>query len=672
MQLKTQFVIVTLLAALQTCPVAATSPTPDEIATARQWTAVHFRGGPEMKSAPPAFSFTYDGKPWAELVKTWDCKRTDRKLDDQRNEITYTWTDPKASLEVRCTAVEYSDFPVVEWTVYFRNAGKADTPILENIQSLSSRWERTDGGEFVLRGIKGDYCTADSFEPYEITLGPNATQKFAPEGGRPTNKTFPYYNLAMPGGGLMVAVGWPGQWASSFVRDGAKGLQVSAGQELTHLRLKPGEQIRTPLMVLMFWKGPDHIRGQNLWRRWMIAHNMYKPGGKPMQTHLMMCTSDFYPGMKSVAAEEIKYAETYLNAGVKLDYWWIDAGWYPCREWWNVGTWQPDPQRYPKGIKEVSDFVHSKGMKLVVWFEPERVTADSWLAKNHPQWLFGGQKVGSDQNLLNLGNPEAWRWLTNHIDKIITDNGIDLYRQDFNFDPLAFWRSGDAPDRQGISENLHVQGYLAYWDELQRRHPNMPIDSCASGGRRNDLETLRRAVPLLRSDYRFEPLYTQQCHTYGLSLWIPYYGTGVPDKDDYTVRSFWCPWMGIGKPAPRQPGLDWTKYHRMIEDWRKTCNYMLGDFYPLTPYSLTDTVWMAWQFDCPERGEGMIQAFRRSQSPYESLRAKLHGLDPNAVYTLTDIDTGASKQLSGKELMEKGLSIAITAQPSSVVITYHK
>ena len=370
----------------------------------------------------------------------------------------------------------------------------------------------------------------------------------------------------------------------------------------------------------------------------------------------------------SPTADEIKYAEAYLNAGVKLDYWWIDAGWYPCdNDWGQTGTWQPDPQRYPKGIKEVADYVHSKGLKLVVWFEPERVAHKTWVSEQHPEWVLGGKP-----GLLNLGNPEVRRWLTDHVDRMLTEQGIDLYRQDFNMDPLSYWRGADAPDRQGITENLHVQGYLAYWDELLRRHPDMPIDSCASGGRRNDLETLRRAVPLLRSDYRSEPIYAQQCHMYGLAQWIPYFGTGVPDKDNYTVRSFWCPWLGIGRPAPRQEGLDWTQYLRMVDDWRKTCGYFLGDYYPLTPYSLDDAVWMAWQFDCSERDEGMVQAFRRAQSPYESICVRLHGLEPDAVYTLTNLDVAGATEATGRELLEQGISVVMKDQPGSTVITYRK
>ena len=106
--------------------------------------------------------------------------------------------------------------------------------------------------------------------------------------------------------------------------------------------------------------------------------------------------------------------------------------------------------------------------------------------------------------------------------------------------PCAYWRRNDAPDRQGITEIRHVTGYLAYWDALLQEHPNMLIDSCASGGRRNDLETLRRAVPLLRSDYIIEPV-GNQCHTYALSFWMPFYGTGTGAIDPYLFRSVMCP-----------------------------------------------------------------------------------------------------------------------------------
>ena len=343
-------------------------------------------------------------------------------------------------------------------------------------------------------------------------------------------------------------VGWPGQWAAEFVRDDARGLHLRAGQELTHFKLLPGEEVRSPLIVLQFWKG-DWIAAQNVWRRWMMAHTMPRPGGKLPQPQLLASSSRQYDEMiKANEANQIMFIDRYLEEGIKLDYWWMDAGWYVHHGggWPQVGTWEVDTNRFPRRPAGRSrDHAHAKGIKILVWFEPERVAAGTWLADNHPEWILGGAKGG----LLNLGNDAARQWLTEHVDQLLTEQGIDLYRQDFNMDPLDYWREADAPDRQGITEIRHVTGYLAYWDELRRRHPNMLIDSCASGGRRNDLETMRRAVPLWRSDYAYEAI-GHQCMTYGLSLWLPFHGTG-------TVATRNAPYYGSGT-TPVEPYAFWS------------------------------------------------------------------------------------------------------------------
>ena len=64
----------------------------------------------------------------------------------------------------------------------------------------------------------------------------------------------------------------------------------------------------------------------------------------------------------------------------------MDAGWYPCADqfWWNLTSWDPDPARFPHGIRPVSDDAHARGLKTILWFEPERAHIDGWLWKNHP------------------------------------------------------------------------------------------------------------------------------------------------------------------------------------------------------------------------------------------------------------------------------------------------
>ena len=98
----------------------------------------------------------------------------------------------------------------------------------------------------------------------------------------------------------------------------------------------------------------------------------------------------------------------------------------------------------------------------------------------------------------------------------------------------------------------------------------------------------------------------------------------------------------------------------------------VSDYYPLTSYSLDDSAWIAWQFDVPEQGRGMIQAFRRSESPYESVRLSLHGLDPDAHYLVSNIDSGPSQKMTGHELTAPGLLLKAPTRASALVVYYEK
>jgi alpha-galactosidase len=680
--------------------VLVVDPTPDGIAcdqsdwadarvTLRDGTALWLsdlplRDGPESSLFDTAlpFSFVFDGKPSAALVKTWEVKREPPPLDAQRTERTVTWTDPKTGLQVRMVAVAYSDFPTVEWTLYFKNTGAADTPIIENIRALDVKLTCGAQGEFLLHHNVGSPADGNDYGPLETPLGPGATQRLGGAGGRPTNKDWSYANLAWGDEGMIFAVGWPGQWAAEFARDQDRGLTIRAGQELAHFKLLPGEEVRSPLIALQFWQGGDWIRAQNVWRRWMEAHSMPHPGGKLPPAQLEASSSRQLNEMIGAnETNQIQFVRRYLAEDIHLDYWWMDAGWYVNygAGWPRVGTWEVDTNRFPHGLRAVSDFAHAHGIKILVWFEPERVTAGTWLAQNHPEWVLGGTNGG----LLYLGNDDARRWLTDHVDKLLTEQGIDLYRQDFNMDPLSFWRKNDAPDRQGITEIKHVTGYLAYWDELRRRHPNMLIDSCASGGRRNDLETMRRAVPLWRSDYAYEAV-GHQCMTYGLSEWLPFHGTGTvatqnapyygSGRTPVEPYAFWSnagqSSLGLGIDI-RLPDLDYPALRRLIAGWREISPDFYGDFYPLTPWNRDHAAWIAWQFNRPEAGEGVLQVFRRDASFYESARLKLHDLEPGARYRITHISEDAPPQdFSGAELMNPGLRVNLAQQPGVAVLRY--
>ncbi len=664
--MRTVTAAVLSMLAISTAVQAAVTVQPAELQARDTWVREHM-----LAAAPQGnrgvFSFTYGRTPSANLLAAWPQRVEREGLSDGRTRHTLVWTDAASGLVVRCVAVVYADYPAVEWTVYFKNTGKEKTPLLENIQAIDAAFVRDEGGEFMLKHQKGDTCAPDLYQPLEDTLEPNAKLRFAPWGGRGTNGAYPYYNLVHSGGGLFIVVGWPGQWAATFARDAGRALRVVAGQELTHLVLAPGEEIRTPLMALLFWRGADMERAQNLWRHWMLAHNVPRTKDGKLPAPIMPGNTSLEFNEMCDANEENQkwFIDKYVERGIKIDYWWMDAGWYPCNGWPQTGTWEPDLRRFPRGLRAISDQARPKGVKTLVWFEPERVAGGTWLSEKHPEWLLGGV-------LLYLGNPEARTWLTNHVDRVLTEQGIDLYRQDFNMDPLDFWRRNDAPDRQGVTENFHIQGYLAYWDALRDRHPNLVIDSCASGGRRNDLETMRRAVPLHPTDYNYGHLAAKQAFHQSLFRWIPYFGSNtlpIDTVDPYAIRSGHALSVVLGYDH-RRADLDYALLKRLTDETRFVAPYYWGDFYPLAPYSVAEDVWMAWQFNRPEGGDGIVEAFRRTRNRAATATYKLRDLEPDAVYECKDSDKTFTVRGTGRALMDEGLLVTLPQRPQAALITY--
>lgn len=641
-------------------------------------------------SISPGFSFRYAGAPSDKLLPTWDLKKQRRADREGGTRHRITRTDPRTGLALICEVREYARFPVVEWVLRLKNTSARRTPLLEAVRSLDIT---PRVGSFpYLNYWTGDYCSPDGYEPFRVSLAHEEEYRFAPVGGRGTNRAWPYYDLESPVArkGLIVAIGWPGQWASCFRGLSGHAVHITAGQETTRFGLLPGEEVRTPLSVLLFYRG-DRTRSRNLWRRWYLAHNMPRPGGRPMKPSLACAGTD--EGEEFTAATEanqIRYIGAFGDRGIRPDVWWIDAGWYPCRDtngqrrWWLTGTWKPDPERFPNGLRPVSDFAARAGADLLVWFEPERVTAGSGLDAKHPEWALGLKSDPRNINrLLNLGDPRCRNRLTNDVCRLIKENGIRIYRQDFNFDPLEYWRQNDAPDRQGMNENLYVQGYLRYWDDLLARNPGLWIDSCASGGRRNDLETMRRSVPLHYSDYGYGDHAVKLAFQRTLCEWIPYFKESTcswdllgPARWDHATDSFsfhcaMAP-MVLATLDIRRDDYDFALAAKMIAIWRRASDLLLhGDYYPLTPYHRAPTQWVARQFDRPELGRGFIQAIRLPDAPREALTVYPEALAPDAAYRFENPETGEVRMLTGAAARSDGFTFALPER-SGAAWFYHR
>jgi alpha-galactosidase len=632
------------------------------------------------------FSFQYGGRSAAELIPGW--KKTTRTIQSQADVTTreITWRDPETGLECVLELQTFAHFPAVEWVMRFRNTGKQDTPLIENIRPLDMEWVPDD--QTLLRRSIGSPCTSADFLYRADPLATGETIAMAAGGGRSSNAWLPFFNLQTGRNGVIIGIGWSGQWAAEFARPVSNRIRICAGQELTRLKLHPGEEIRTPRIALLFWDGAPQD-GHNTWRRFVLAHHTPRPNGELLRGPL---TVAHWGGMKT--HDHIARIEAYKRENLGYDYYWIDAGWYgPSSSYspdeftgdWasHVGNWSINPAAHPNGLRPVSDAAKAAGMKFLLWFEPERAVNGTPLTVEHPDWFLGERNPGSHM-LFNLGLPEARQWLTHYITTFMQEQGVQLYRQDFNFDPLPYWRAADAPDRQGMTEIRHIEGLYEFWDAILASQPGMVIDNCASGGRRIDLETISRSIPLWRSDHQcgwINDSTPGQTHTMGLSYWVPLSGTGVLGAcrragDTYNFRSSLSAAIQFGifvyESFPIDEKYPWEWHRRMLADFVRARPLFYGDYYPLLANSPDYDVWAAFQMHRPDLGEGLLLAFRRKDAPFISADFRLQGLDPAAEYELEDVDTGKTWKQTGKELRERGLRVTMETTPESGLVFYRR
>lgn len=645
----------------------------------------------EFLKGQPRFSFKLNGVEMKELSYTvaqcaeGDSLRTEYLFED--------------GLKITNIATKYEKYDAYEWVNYLENTSDENTGIISELYDcdviLPMLHEEPYRNQSYLPSVeeatkiyspsgsnwnrKEFYCDVDELacNKYIHHIYPGVTKSYSCIGGRSSDGTAPFFNLHKCNTGYVVAIGWTGQWNAAFTRT-EDSVNLKSGVEGVEFYLKPHEGLRTSSVVIMPYEG-DFISSQNKWRR-LVKEHFSLIGTKGRDKYGPLCAM-IWGGMQTSAV--LERVNKIAEEGFPFEYVWMDAGWYgedtlPTPDefegdWFShTGDWTVSKHIHPKALRDVSEAVHRAGMKFLLWFEPERVIAGTPMTKTHPEYFI--ETEGSNSLLLDLGNEEAWQYCYKTIAEKIEEIGIDCYRQDFNFSPLKYWRKKDGEHRRGITEIRHVNGLYRLWDALLAKFPHLIIDDCASGGRRIDIEMLRRSMPLWRSDAQcpadHESLATQ-LHNLTFNTWMPYSGSGTGRPlNEYRVRSSYGASVGVNWFFSQKE--DYADTPEKVEFIRKYANeylrvrpYFSEDFYPLTAVSSSADAWCASQFDRPSEADGMLIFIRRENSPYETARFSLYAIDSGATYELTDIDGGA-RTVTGEELAG-GLSVSLPRRKVSIV-----
>ena len=589
---------------------------------------------------------------------------------------------------------EYKEFNAVEWVMYFENASDSDSLVFSDIKDCHATFPfenivpLTPGnlrkeGELCVITMKGmvnpnyyrenDKISATEFSFMNEYLTQGKPKSFCSIGARSSNGMMPFFDITQNNIGYITAIGWTGDWNAEFIAND-EGVETKTGLKETNFYLKPGEKIRTSSTLVMEYT--DNEDKYNKFRKLMKTHVSHKSHTKTKRDGVM--AYEFWGGLNS---EELKKRinET-KDHGLQFEDLWIDAGWYGdctnCNEaftgdWYeHTGEWHVNKRVHPEELQDVSKCANDAGMKLMLWFEPERAIKSTIVPKEHPDWFITSPNDNS--YILNYGNEEALEYVCNLLSDYIEKLNMSCYRQDFNTDLSHYFDIADDENRKGITEIKHIMGMYRVWDYILEKHPDLIIDNCASGGRRIDIETLKRSIPVLKSDYLCyfnKNPEVLQTHNSNAARYFPYIGCTSKLKNDvYATRSSYSSSIGYAfYSAIFQSMTDedfvWAK--KYTDEYRRIRKYFIHDFYNHATDTFDETAWTVWQYHDSETQSGIVMAFRRCKSPYDQLTVELKGMD-NTTYSYTNLNdesviTGGNK-----------LKIVLPEKRSSIIYEYKK
>lgn len=647
-----------LLTLLAVCAYAETGfeERVSDCSAADRWRSEHLSG-----TAP--VSFTLNGRPSSELLWTGGGEVVTRHRDYDLSEApaerltrVRDLVCVEEQLMLTVTETVYPGFPVVEYDARLVNLSDDNSGLIADVCSLDAEVMK---GEALVHYNRGTTipCSAIEYEPLTGEIRGSGELEVRTVTGLPTQDYLPFFNFSGPKRGVVAAVNWQGNWFMK-ARMSRGMLRLACGQGKTGLCLLPHEEIRLPGTALMFYKGSDWQEGQNLWRRWIIKHNLFRHTRKRFDELVYVASplnQDLAADLAAIDSPWVgEIARKYFTV-MEYDYSGV-RGWFDCTRMrpGETGDWNPAPDyEGEEGLKRISEHCRRQGMGLCFWIEPERCYEGTDMERSlrEEDLLREGRLA-----VVNMGSKRAGDHIFRLTDDLISRFGLTLYRQDFNTNHEPFWTNRDREQeeemgipRLGATENHACTGYLRYWSRLAAKYPGMLFDSCASGGRRNDLETMRFSFMHTKTDFWSFTL-PQQCQNFGCNMWYVFTGSVLYNHfSNYEIRSRLSLSVGVDIDPV---GPDTLK---VLDEWRYDHKYLMKDYYTLTDYDLSGERNMAVQMNDPEKGCGMLIGYLRRGGGFAFV---CKGLQADSNYLVTDRDDpGASRVMKGSDMMTVGVIV---------------
>ncbi|WP_200304190.1 alpha-galactosidase [Streptomyces adelaidensis] len=296
------------------------------------------------------------------------------------------------------------------------------------------------------------------------------------------------------------ALGWSGSWRIAVAQLPDARVQITGGagyDESGLLRLEPGGSFTTPVFAGL-WHDGGFGGASRAWHTYQRAYVI--PDADQDRPVLF----NSWEATEFDISEEQQGTLARRAAAIGVELFVVDDGWFGARtsDRAGLGDWTPNPDRFPKGLKPLADYVHALGMQFGIWVEPEMVNPDSELYRAHPDWaqFQPGRKRTELRNqlVLNLAREDVQEYLWEQLDALLSSAPIDYVKWDFNrcFTD-AGWPGEPYPQKLWVE---HTHAFYALLDRVRAAHPGVAFESCSGGGGRIDLGVMARTDQVWTSD----------------------------------------------------------------------------------------------------------------------------------------------------------------------------
>lgn len=350
----------------------------------------------------------------------------------------------------------------------------------------------------------------------------------------------------------------------------------------------------------------------------------------------------------------------------------MDDGWFGKRSSDNcaLGDWFVNDEKIKGGLKYLVQEVNKLGMKFGIWFEPEMISPDSDLYRQHPDWAIKieGREPGlcRNQYVLDLSRKEIRDTIYERVSNILNSAKIEYVKWDMNR-PLSDLGSSYLPaEQQGELSHRYMLGVYEMMDRFTKDFPDILLENCSGGGARFDPGVLYYSPQIWCSDDTdaIERLRIQE----GTAMIYPLSAIGAHVSD--------CPNHTVGRVTPFETRgyvalagtfgyeLDVTRISEedraaipgQVELYHKYNDLIrTGDYYRIASYGDACN-YDCWQVVSKDKTEILLSYIQVLGRPnYHSTRIKLKGLDENSLYLLEDADVC----YSGGALMYAGINIEV-------------